>query len=78
MKRAIDYMHWNVVITFLEANVLETFSSSFIVLALRVIGLLILLRNERKLEFTAGVVLASLGPKLVQNLSAITLGSLRC
>ena len=33
------------------------------------------MRNERKLEATAGIALARLGPTLVKNLSAITLGS---
>lgn len=55
------------------------FSYSIVVVGLRVIGLLLLLmRNERKLELTAGITPARLGPillKYLQNLSVIALGS---
>ena len=64
---------------FPNAKVLQIFSSSLTVVGFKVTAVLLLpVRNEPKVELTAGIALASLGPTLVkylQNRLAIYVGS---
>ena len=64
---------------FPDAKVLQIFCNSLTVVCYKVTAVLLLpVRNERKLELTAGIALASLGPilmKYLQNRLAISVGS---